>query len=284
MFVERDTDEQLITIYRSIVRGYLKYGSLERFFETDEGLGLPVSYPQAQRVLNRWEIVKRPTGRSNTFFSEVVSFLQRLAVEKGSLESLYRKMPLSFRTSVATLHRVLGRVRDEKMRREGAAVVVTSEGFPNEILVANDISTPRPELGKPYGSLTIPMVFAAKGEPDRDKLVRAMQQEMFAMDAVNRTFPWEVVPDDPAPFMTVDVADVRVNVFQLVLGQKTLRDHRFTSYKLRDYRLMPTSALKMNRGDQIIRAGLSEIVDGYLDQESGVEHVVSDLNLALMAA
>lgn len=244
-----------------LVSEYLKYGSVDEVYKVHK-YEIPMSYPSYQRLLNRWGIVK--AAGPNSKLTEALEFLTRFAQENVPLESLYKRMPPSFRTSVSTMHRILGYIKEGITRRLGTALVITREAREREVLIAHDVSTPRVELGKHFNSLSIPMGFSRKRDAREEAILRVMQQEVFASDAVNRTFPDNVIPDYPRPFMFLDVVDVRVEVFNIVLTEEDLKKRNFTSFKLKDYEFMQIDAVvKKGAGNSNFRAGVYEAVKGY---------------------
>src|SRR3972149_4019713 len=93
---------------RFIVSEYLRYGSVDEVFKHND-YKLPISYPGVQRLLDKWGIVK--AAGPNTRLSGPPAFLSQLSNEKVPLETLYRNMPPSFKTSMGRLHRILTTVR-----------------------------------------------------------------------------------------------------------------------------------------------------------------------------
>ena len=64
---------------RSLISDYLEHGSVDEVFKKYR-YGLPISYPSYQRLIDKWGIIK--AAGPNTNYSEVVSFLMKLATEK----------------------------------------------------------------------------------------------------------------------------------------------------------------------------------------------------------
>jgi hypothetical protein len=244
-----------------LVSEYFRYGSVDEVFKIHR-YAIPISYPSYQRLLDKWGVMK--AAGPNSKLNEVLEFLTRLAEESIPLESLYRKMPPSFRTSVSTMHRILGYIKEGITRRVGTALVIVPKGDERQMLLGNDISTPRVELGKGFNSLSIPMGFSRKRDLREEAILRVLQQEVYMQDAVNRTLSKKLIPEFPRPFMLLDVVDVRVEVFLLKLGTKVLREKQFSSYKLKNHKfyaidnILSEDAIKSN-----LRAGVFEIARGY---------------------
>lgn len=243
-----------------LVSEYLRYGSVDEVLKVHKH-SLPISYAGYQRVLDKWDVVKAagPHGK----FVEAINFLSQMIEEELPLETIYKKMPPSFKTSAVTLYRILTYVKEGITRRVGTALVITPYQSKNRVLVANDISTPRVELGKPYGSLSIPMGFSRKRDDKRANIRRVLQQEVFVNETINKNFPEEVIPEKLEPFMYIDVADVRVAVYHLNLPKKLSNTNAFSSFKLERYKFMDTKKLIKEFENIYFRAGLVGAVLGY---------------------
>jgi len=241
-----------------LVSEYLKYGTVEEVYRRNN-YNLPISYAQFQRVLDKWGIIKAAGPHSK--LTEMLGFLTKLAEEKIPLEALYRKMPPSFRTSAATMYRILSYVKEGITRRIATGLIITPSNNKKKILIANDVSIPRIDLGKPYGSLSIPMGFSRKRDPREDAILRLLQQEVFTQKAIKRKMP-DIIPARPKPFMFLDIADVRVEIFHLKLPKKMSNIRNFSSYKLQNFRFIDISKVVRSKR-RIFRIGVVEAVRGY---------------------
>jgi hypothetical protein len=247
--------------YRFIVAEYLKYGSVDEVFKRND-YNLPISYPGVHHLLDRWGIVK--AAGPNTRISEAITFLSCLAQEKIPLETLYRQMPHIFQTSMGTLHRILTYVRSETIRRIGAALVLSPQNNPEKVLIGNDISPiSRTYLGKKYGDISLPMTYASRDEARETSILRILQQEVFTQNTINkdRRF-YSIIPYRPQPFMFLDIADVRVAVYQILLPEEFSSLKSFSSFKIEDYLFI--SVQELAAGNRSFRAGIQEIGRGYL--------------------
>jgi len=200
-----------------LVSEYLKVGSVDEVmkkFHQD----LPISYAGYQRVLDKWGIVK--AAGPNNKITEAIEFLTKLAHENIPLEKMYKKMPSTFKTSAASLYRILGYMKEGVTRRLATGLIITPYNSKNKILIANDISTPRVNLGKKYGSVTIPMSFSRIRDLREAAIKRVLQQEVFTDLAVKNRFPKSVVTNNLKPFMYLDIVDIRVEIFHLILPKK----------------------------------------------------------------
>jgi len=276
-----------------IISEYLRYGSVDEVFKAND-YSLPISYPGVQRLLDKWGIVK--AAGPNTLLSECISFMVRMVEEQIPLETLYRKMPPSFTPSMTTLHRIYRgakievkkKIEERKMRRIGTALIITKEGEENEILIGHDVSTPRLDLGKYFGSISLPMGFSRRGESRKESVLRVLQQEVFTELTIERKLPFDNIYGGQRPFMYIDIADVRVAVYHLALPKNV--ESTFSSYKLKNLKMLKTEDVLLLGKN--LRQGIHEIVWGYRNycmQESQMEepiYTISALNqeLALLQA
>ena len=242
-----------------LVAEYLKYGSVDEVYKAHR-YDIPISYPGFQRVLDKYGIVK--AAGPNSKLSEALSFFVHLAKEQIPLETLYKKMSPSFQVSMGTLHRILSYIKDGVTRRVGTALVITPYNKPDYILVGNDISTPRAELGKPFGSVSLPMGFSRKRDTKQKGILRVLQQEVFTKQAIAQTMPMDVIMKDIEPFMYLDIADVRVSIYHLSLPKELSTLKSFSSFKLENHRFL--SIGNIIKGDtEHLRVGLVETALGY---------------------
>lgn len=238
-----------------LVREYLKYGSVDKVLNSHKN-DLPISYANYQRILDKWGIIK--AAGSNRKLTETVEFLSKLADEKMPLESLYKKTPTRFKSSVATMHRILGYVKEGVTRRLGTALVLTSSSNSNKVLIAEDVSTPRLEFGKKYGSITLPMGFSSKKDTRRQAIARILQQEVFVNQAVSNNFPKTIIPENPKPFLFLDIADVRIEAFHLSLPQELCDKKALFSYKLKNFQFVDVDDLVKDGSKHKLREGIKE--------------------------
>ncbi|OGM27099.1 hypothetical protein A2962_03280 [Candidatus Woesebacteria bacterium RIFCSPLOWO2_01_FULL_39_61] len=244
---------------RFIVAQYLRYTSVDEVFRKNN-YDLPISYPGVHRLLDRWGIIK--AAGPNSKLSEAICFLTCLSDRKIPLERLYKNMPPSFKTSMATMHRIMHNVKKGVVRRAGTALIVTPHDSPDSFLVGNDISTPRIEFGKPYGSVSVPMTFSKRREPVKESILRILQQEVFTENVLSGRTPFEVIPQNPEPFMYLDIADVRVGVYNIRLPKELSDTQAFSSYKLENFRYINFSEVQDNP-EQNYRSGITEMATGY---------------------
>lgn len=273
--------------HKFLVAEYLKYGSVDEVLRVHRD-GLPISVSSFHRVINKWEIIK--AAGPNSRLSEAIAFLTSMAEERIPLETLYGRMPPSFRSSMATMHRIYSYVKEGATRRVGTALVITAAQNPDLVLVGNDVSPPRVELGKLYGSISLPMGFSRKRDPREKGILRVLQQEVFTQQTIDRDFPFNIIPEDPRPFMYIDVVDVRVAVYHLTLPEELKGLEIFSSFKLENHRYLQTGGIVVDKSGRF-RMGIAEIVSGYqrhlemVDRNIAVSPVLekSILNQQLLA-
>lgn len=269
-----ESQEKELLFYKEIIGEYLRYGSVDQLFRASE-YNLPISFAGVHRLLDSWGIVK--AAGPNTKLSESISFLMLLAQEKIALETLYKRMPPSFQTSLSTLHRILSLIRQGVTRRVGTALLVSPYAYPDMVLIGKDISTPRLDVGKPYGATSLPMGYSKKGESRENSIARVLQQEVFTQMAVERTFPYGVIPENPRALFKLRIADVDVSVFHIAIPDDFIS--RFSSYKLVEQRLVPTLSI-LEQAEQLnLRSGVYEAIERYVEGACGVFD--SNLNLEL---
>lgn len=243
--------------YTWLVAEYLKYGSVDEVYRIHK-YNLPISYPSYQRLISEWGIIK--AAGPNSRLSETIAFLAQLAEEKVPLEAMYKRMPPSFRTSLATMHRIYQYVKEGATRRVGAVLVITPHDNSRKVLVGNDVSTPRIELGKPYSSVSFPIGFSRKRDAKKKAILRILQQEVFTRQTVARSFPQDVIPENPEPFLYIDVADIKVSVYHLALPRKLSGIENFSSFKLENHRFIDVSdIISASPKERNLRAGMAEI-------------------------
>lgn len=252
--------EKIEQFNQFIVAEYLKYGSVDEIFRRNN-YDLPISYPEVHRLVRRWGIVK--SAGPNSILSEAITFLALLSQQRIPLETLYKRLPPSFKTSMGTMHRLLHNIKEGVIRRIGTALILTTADDPNLVLVGNDVSTPRLELGKPFGSTTLPMGYSKEDEDSRDSILRVLQSEVFTQMAIEQTLPSEIIPPKPKPLMFVDIADIRVSVYHLGLSKELSEIGNFASFKVQNHRYLRVWELANGGEGYNFRAGIKEIGAGY---------------------
>lgn len=261
--------ESELAFEKGIVALYLEHGSVDELFKKTQ-YSLPISYPGVHRILGRWGIIKA-AGPSSTL-AGALAFLSRMAEEKIPLESLYKRMPPSFQPSLPTLHRIYGLVKQEvkkkiehrNPRRFATALVISPNNDKGQILIAHDVSTPRVDVGKPYGSISLPMTFSKQGEYPAISIKRVLQQEVFTAHVLDREFPEEIATQNTRPFMFLDIADVRVAVYQLIMPRIFSSLDAFSSFKLKNYSYALVSQLASDLDKhEVVRAGVVDIAKGF---------------------
>lgn len=241
-----------------LVSEYLKYGSVDEVLKIHR-FDLPISYASYQRVLDKWGIIKA-VGPNNKL-SETINFLTHFVQENIPLESLYKRMPSTFKTSAATLYRVLSYIKEGITRRVATGLVITPFDSNNKILIARDFSVPRNDLGKTFGSLTIPIAFSNINDLRKSAILRTLQHEVFTDLAINQRLKENLIPKKANPFMYLDIADVRIEVFHLQLPQKYSNHKSMSSFKLQDFKFIDID--KITKEDKNYRVGMKDIAEGF---------------------
>lgn len=243
-----------------LVREYLKHGSVDDAIAANNH-SLPISIANYHRILDKWGIVK--TAGPNNKLTEVINFLYKMVDEQVPLDKLYKKMPPSFKTSAVTLYRVLSYIKEGITRRIATGLIIHPSNDKYKVLVAKDKSTPRLSLGKPFGAITIPMTFSRLRDGREVAIKRVLQQEVFTELTIDEKFPNIVVPDNPRPFMFLDIADIRVEIFDISLPKKMSKMNYFSSFKLEGFKFVDISEDKIITKHKDFRVGVSEAIKGY---------------------
>ncbi len=267
--------EREMAFYESVVGEYLRYGSVDEVFKR-HNWDLPISYPGFHKLLDSWGVVKS-VGPNNSM-GEAIAFLEMLSREKIPLERLYKSLPPSFQTSIATMYRILDCVKRGVARRYATCLVVTPFDDPDQILVAQDVSTPRFEFGKFYGALTLPMTFSKKNESYERSITRVLQQEVFSLDVVKKNFSYEKVHQGVELFCRFSLIDLSVSVYSVKLSREYSDLSGFSSFKLKDFNFMTSKNILEQK--HLFRAGVAEVVSVYKDI---LEDVVEEFSYPINA-
>lgn len=252
--------EKIERFNQFIVAEYLKYGSVDEIFRRNN-YDLPISYSEVHRLIKKWGIIK--SAGPNSILAEAITFLTLLSRDKVPLESLYKRLPPSFKTSMGTMHRLLHNIKEGIIRRVGTALVISPDRDQNLVLVGNDVSTPRLKLGKPFGSTTLPMGYSKEDENPQDSILRVLQGEVFTRMAVKQTLPSEIISPSSKPFLYIDIADIRISVYHLVLPENLSNPDQFASFKVQNHRYLRVLELANGGEEYNFRAGIREIGVGY---------------------
>ena len=265
-----DFEKKLITLY-------LQNSSIEQVFNITN-YDLPVSFATYHRLLNKFGIVK--SAGPNSRLSESLHVLSLINNYKVPLERVYRKYaPHTLKVSTNTLHRIMHHIRLGVTRRCGAALLISPESNKDKYLLAQDNSLKNPSLGK-EGDFSLPMGHTRMQDSHQKSIKRVLQQEVFTDLAIESTFPSSNVPAKPKAEFFINIADIKVGVFRLILPDSLCS---FSSFKLHNYRfLTPDEILKLQ-----LRPGVGDIIEEFeknrYSPKSNKEKVIdSKLNLALL--
>lgn len=271
--------EKEIEWYKPLIELYLTYGSVDQVFAKKQH-NTGVSIPHFHRIIREWGIIKSTGPKSH--FTEAIFFLTELAKERLPLETLYHSMPPSLQISAVTLHRILSYVKRGLTRRHATALIVSPESDPSLALIGKEIITARPEVGKPIGSLSLPITYAKRDEPIRDAILRVLQQEVAATLTVNRQLPLDLIPTNPQTILTIDIADVRVKTFRIIVPDHLIS--RLDSFKLAHLTFIPLREIAVQAKEGLeshFRAGVPEISAGFLEIGETVRKVPPHLDSLL---
>lgn len=264
-----------------LVGEYLHYGSVNAVLYKYRFSPFPVSPAEFHRIIKRCGIIKN-VGRRSTHLGEAILFLEHIAETNLPLESAYKKLPPSFKTSLSTLHRIYRNIKHGISRRTATGLFLTPENDDGRILVGSDIASPRVMFGKEIGSKTIPMTFSSKREPQRNSILRVLQQEVFSDLAVENKIPPALYQNVNSPFVTVFVADIKINIFHISVPNKIIG--LMNSYKLTNINFIDLN--KLNRSiterNSAFSVGIAETILAFQKKMvMGSKHtsiVISKLN------
>ncbi|MBI3443319.1 hypothetical protein HY008_01480 [Candidatus Woesebacteria bacterium] len=252
-----DGTKKIINPQELILR-YLASGSIE---EANQELpqGKQVTEGVYRKVLQDWGIVEYVGPERQ--YPEILYLLSELATRKVSLGSIYVRRPLIFEVSFKTFKDVVNRIREGTVLRAATALVLSPENDSKSIVVGEDFSVPREELGKLKGAFTVPECFSRPKEDPRASILRVFQREVFANLAAERKFNLGMVLMDRTPIGYVDVADVRVTCYRGTIPNELMGELSSpTILRLGTRRLEDILSLRKGR---LVRAGLPETITEY---------------------
>jgi len=242
-----------------LIREYFRFGSVDEVLRRHH-FDLPVSYATYQRLLNNYGVIKK--AGPNNRLSETLAFFEDFVKDKTNLEDIYKKMPVPFRTSLKTIYRIYSYMRRGLTRRVGVALVVSPYNNPKKILLARDVSIPSLTLGKTYGCLSLPMGYTRKRDSRKIGIIRTLQYEVFTEMVIKGNFPFAVAGEKLEPFLYLDIADVRVAVYNISLPKELSLVSLFSSFKMKDYKFYFIEEILS--ANLRLRAGVKESVSSYL--------------------
>lgn len=236
-----------------LVSEYLKHGSIDKVFKI-HNYNLPISFAGYHRLLNKYKIIK--SAGPNSKLSESLHILSLLNTYKLPLERIYhRYSPNSLQVSTNTLHRILHNIRLGVTNRVGVALLISKAGEPNKFLMGQDNSLVNPALGH-KGDWSLPMGYTREQDSHQAGILRVLQQEVFADLAINNKFPKNLFPDEITEDFTINIADIKVYVYQITLN----KDFIFSSYKLSNFGFYTQSEISKLK----VRGGVEDITKTYL--------------------
>ena len=261
---------------KNLISLYLRHGSIEQVFNI-KNYDLPVSFATYHRILNKFGIIK--SAGPNSRLSESLHILSLINNYKVPLERVYRKYaPQTLKVSTNTLHRIMHHIRLGVTRRCGTALLISHESNKDRYLRAQDNSLNNPSLGEP-GDFSLPMGHTRMQDNSTISITRVLQQEVFTNNCLSGSFTFHLIPKTAKPIFFINIADIKVAVFRLIIPDKYID---FSSFKLHSHCFMDQRDLQTIK----IRPGVGEIVEKYEElrfaPQSSTEIVInSKLNLAL---
>ena len=234
---------------------YFQYGSVDEMIKA-HNYSLPISQAQLHRVIKKRGIIKA-AGR-HASMAEVLHFFAEKAIDPHiPLERLYyEKMPRNFRVSVQTLHRIYRNIERKAVRRSGVALVITSKNNPDIILTGKEKN----------GQTSLLMGYAKKVEDKEDSILRILQQEFSTKLAIkgklarHDELAKKLISNNNNPFMYLDITDVRVKVFNIILPEELCNLDYCSSHKITNHKFINIDKLENNNN---LREGVTEIISGY---------------------
>jgi len=261
---------------KNLISLYFQHSSIEKVLQVTN-YDLPVSFATYHRILNKYGIIK--SAGPNSRLSESLEVLSLINSYKVPLERVYHKYaPHSFKISTNTLHRIMHHIRLGATRRCGTALIISRESERDKYLIGQDTTLNRPQLGE-AGDFSLPMGHTRMQDSHTKSITRVLQQEVFTKNCIDGTFPFNLVSTSLKPLFFINIADIKVAVFRLVIPD---RFHHFSSFKLHNFSFRSTNDILCLKH----RPGVGEIVEKYEElrfHPQPEEEVVinSRLNLAL---
>jgi hypothetical protein len=269
-----------------LIDRYFRFGSVEDALYRGSS-SIPFSFADYHRKLEKFGIVKS-AGR-HTSLSEALHFFRIKQMEPGApLESIYKTMPPSFQTSIATLHRIYNRVLETKQKavatRYATALTLSKAQNANEVLIGTELFS-ETKYGKIAGQATIPMTFSRNSDTPFQRIIRVLQQEVLTEEAIHKKFVDKeyvnhLLQNVRGPFLKYRLLDVEISCYALTLPTDI---HHFSSFKLTNHQFVHQSDVS-NESTLRYRIGIPEIVrQSFVPKQlTDTDEVInSDFNIAL---
>ncbi len=274
---------------RWLIANYLKYGSVEAVMCAYD-YSIPCSVADYHRRVRKAGIVKGD-GRANKSFAQALYvFLEKTLQPSLSLEKIYRSLPLTLRDArMSSIYRIYDSIMKQKTRRAAVGVVISPEGRPGTILVADELRSSSTSAKK-SGETTIPFGFASKKHSFDRSLLRIMQREFSTTLAlsgelvVGSEMSSKLIPADTRPFLELQLLDVRVSVAHLTLPGELCDLSKCTSFTVNNHRWVPLEDCV--NGKVGLRTGVGEVLASYHDflfkSSFSTKFEIADINRALL--
>lgn len=238
---------------QKLITEYFKHSSINQAFKFNK-YNLPLSFASYHRILKKYQIIE--SAGPNSKLSESLDFLSKLASYKIPLEKLYHQYaPTQIQVSTNTLHRILHHVRLKVTRRVGTALLISQEGNLDRYLFAQDTSLNDPKLGSNM-DYSLPMTHSKMQESAKKSILRVIQQEVFTDLSINNKLPTGIIPQNPKPVMYINIADIKVAVYRIVLPMSHLK---YSSFRLTNYQYFKIDEIS----NLILRTGVEDILKKY---------------------
>ncbi len=276
---------------------YLQYGSVESVL-SEFDYSLPVSVSDYHRLVKKRGMVKGE-GRANASLAQTLYvFLNKTLDPNLSIERVYRSIPLSIRTketfpALATIYRVYQAVLEGKTNKQAVGLVISPPQDFRKILLVDEKIT-NTQVAKKQGDSTIPVGFTPKNMSADKSILRVMQREFSNELAINgklalderqqlTDFARKIIPSDISPFLTINILDIKLHIFHLVLPLELVGLKSCTSATVENHRFMDTQEIL--ESGLSLRPGISDVLrafNAHLMGEAQARQITSKLNLALM--
>lgn len=256
-----------MTFEQQLIADYLRLESIDAVFK-EKKFSLPISFAGLARILRKNNIVT--TAGPNSHLSESLYFFSLLKDYGGSVAKLQNKLGIS--VSTKTLHRVLHNIRFGITRRFGAALLMEDKNSPGFYLTAQD-QTLKGKLGE-KGDWSLPMTHTREQDSHYTSILRVLQREVFLEQTIENRFPTEIMQQNLSPAFSIDITDIKVNVYHIKLDMSR---YMFSSFKLSNYQILDGTTINSLK----CRPGVKDIIQG-LELGTNQAQVSSKLNSELL--
>lgn len=265
---------------------------------TEFNNSLPISITDYHRLVKRRGLVKNEGRTSASLAQTLYVFLNKTLDPKLSIEKVYRSIPLSVRSNntfpaLTTLYRVYQSVLEGKTTKHAVGLVITPPQDFSKIMLVDEKMT-SPHVAKKQGDSTIPVGFTSKNMSADKSILRVLQREYSHELALNgklaltadrnlSDFARRLIPQDISAFLTIDILDIKLHIYHLVLPNELNGLQECSSTTVENHRFMDVNQIITN--GLRLRPGIGDVLrayNTYLTGDAQARQVTSNLNLALM--